>query len=207
VSNHSWTALGLRHDTSYSRRVKKRCLPAALALALAFGHPVRAEGVRATTQPLVILIEEGREDAEDAAFFSSVRALAGEIGIGVSTLEVPSFKAVRDTLLSEAQQTTKLFLVAWILRDTGIREMYLFDPSKNELRMRTASMGAADNTEAVALAAQAAAGDAHAQTRLVERLHRRVQASPCPSWEVPRRGRRYPGRLDGDPQVRRLVPR
>jgi RNA polymerase sigma-70 factor, ECF subfamily len=38
------------------------------------------------------------------------------------------------------------------------------------------SMGAADNNEAVALAAQAAAGDTHAQSRLVERLHRRVQS-------------------------------
>jgi RNA polymerase sigma-70 factor, ECF subfamily len=37
-------------------------------------------------------------------------------------------------------------------------------------------MGAADNNEAVALAAQAAAGDTHAQRRLVERLHRRVQS-------------------------------
>ena len=37
-------------------------------------------------------------------------------------------------------------------------------------------MGASDNIEAVALAAQAAAGDRHAQRRLVERLHRRVQS-------------------------------
>jgi len=37
-------------------------------------------------------------------------------------------------------------------------------------------MGTADNNEAVALAAQAAAGDTHAQRRLVERLHRRVQS-------------------------------
>jgi RNA polymerase sigma-70 factor (ECF subfamily) len=37
-------------------------------------------------------------------------------------------------------------------------------------------MGATDNNEAVALAAQAAAGDMHAQRRLVERLHRRVQS-------------------------------
>lgn len=37
-------------------------------------------------------------------------------------------------------------------------------------------MGTADNNDAVALAAQAAAGDTHAQHRLVERLHRRVQS-------------------------------
>lgn len=37
-------------------------------------------------------------------------------------------------------------------------------------------MGTAENNEAVALAAQAAAGDSHAQRRLVERLHRRVQS-------------------------------
>ena len=37
-------------------------------------------------------------------------------------------------------------------------------------------VGTADNNEAVALAAQAAAGDTHARHRLVERLHRRVQS-------------------------------
>jgi RNA polymerase sigma-70 factor (ECF subfamily) len=37
-------------------------------------------------------------------------------------------------------------------------------------------MGGADNNESLALAAQAAAGDQHAQRRLVERLHRRVQS-------------------------------
>jgi RNA polymerase sigma-70 factor (ECF subfamily) len=37
-------------------------------------------------------------------------------------------------------------------------------------------MGAADNNETFALAAQAAAGDRHAQRRLVDRLHRRVQS-------------------------------
>jgi len=37
-------------------------------------------------------------------------------------------------------------------------------------------MGIADNHEAVALAAQAAAGDTNAQRQLVERLHRRVQS-------------------------------
>jgi hypothetical protein len=132
--------------------VKKRCVPITLALALAFTHSARAEGLRATNQPLVILTEEGREDAEDAAFFSSVRALAGEIGIGVSAREVPSFKAVRDTLLAEVQQKTKLFLVAWIVRDKGAREMYFFDPWKNQLRTRTVEAGASATANAETLA-------------------------------------------------------
>ena len=124
-----------------------------LVLALAVACPVRADGARATNQPLVILTEQGREDEEDAAFFSSVRALAAEIGIGVSTHEVPSFEAVRDTLLAEAQQKTKLFLVAWILREKGIREIYLFDPWKNQLRTRTVEAGvsATANAETLAL--------------------------------------------------------
>jgi hypothetical protein len=124
-----------------------------LALALAFTHPVRADGARATNQPLVILTEEGRGDEEDAAFFSSVRALAAEIGIGVSTHEIPSFEAMRDTLLAEAQQKTKLFLVAWIRREKGIREIYLFDPWKDQLRTRKVEAGtsATANAETLAL--------------------------------------------------------
>lgn len=132
--------------------MKKRCLAVTLALALAFAHAVRAEGARATNQPLVILTEDGRGDAEDAAFFSSVRALVGELGIGVSTHEVPTFKAVRDTLLSEAQQKTKLFLVAWILREKGRREIYLFDPWKNQLRTRTFEAGSSATANAETLA-------------------------------------------------------
>ena len=133
--------------------MEKRCLPITLALALAFAYPVRAAGARATNQPLVILTEEGRQDEEDAAFFSSVRALAAEIGIGVSTHEVPSFEVVRDTLLAEAQQETKPFLVAWILREKGIREIYLFDPWKNQLLTRTVEAGtsATANAETLAL--------------------------------------------------------
>ena len=117
--------------------MERCCLPIALVLALAFTYPVRADGARATNQPLVILTEQGRDDEEDAAFFSSVRALAAEIGIGVSTHEVPSFEAVRDTLLVQARQETKPFLVAWILRETGTRKIHLFDPWKNQLRTRT----------------------------------------------------------------------
>lgn len=37
-------------------------------------------------------------------------------------------------------------------------------------------MSASDNNDAIALATKAAAGDTHAQRRLVERLHRRVQS-------------------------------
>ena len=124
-----------------------------LVIVLALPHPARDAGARAPSQPLVILTEEGRKDAEDAAFFSSVRALAAEIGIGVSTQEVPSFAAVRDTLLAEARQESKPFLVAWILREKGIRTIHLFDPWKNQLRSRTVTAGssATANAETVAL--------------------------------------------------------
>ncbi len=103
-------------------------------------------------KPLVILTEEGSEDAEDAAFFSSVRVLAAEIGIGVSTQKVPSFEAVRDTLLAQARQETKPFLVAWILREKGTRKIHLFDPSKNQLRTRTVEAGASATANAETLA-------------------------------------------------------
>jgi hypothetical protein len=59
---------------------------------------------------------------------------------------------VRDTLLSEAQQKTKLFLVAWILREQGRREMYLFDPAKNQLRTRTVEAGSSATANAETLA-------------------------------------------------------
>jgi hypothetical protein len=125
----------------------------ALGLVLALAHPARAAGGRATDQPLVILTEAGREDAEDAAFFSSVRALAAEIGIGVSAHPVPSFQAVRDTLLAQARRETKPFLVAWILRENGTRKIHLFDPWKNQLRTRTIEAGesARANAETLAL--------------------------------------------------------
>jgi hypothetical protein len=121
-------------------------------LVLALAQPARAAGARTTNQPLVILTEEGREDSEDAAFFSSVRALAAEIGIGVGTHEVPSFEAVRDTLLTQARQETKPFLVAWILREKGIRKIHLFDPWKNQLRTRTVEAGASATANAETLA-------------------------------------------------------
>ena len=127
-------------------------LAIALVLVLALAHPARAAGARAADQPLVILTEEGRRDSEDAAFFSSVRALAAEIGIGVSTHEVPTFEAVRGTLLAGARQETKPFLVAWILREEGTRKIHLFDPWNNQLRVRTVQAGASPTANAETLA-------------------------------------------------------
>ncbi len=133
--------------------MEKRRLSITLVLALALANPARAAGTRETNQPLVILTEEGSEDAEEAAFFSSVRALAAEIGIGVSTQKVPSFEAIRDTLLAQVRQETKPFLVAWILREKGTRRIHLFDPWKNQLRTRTVEAGesATANAETLAL--------------------------------------------------------
>jgi RNA polymerase sigma-70 factor (ECF subfamily) len=56
--------------------------------------------------------------------------------------------------------------------DSFFRPAFAFQATIHEEPL----MGPADNNEAVALAAQAAAGDTHAQRRLVERLHRRVQS-------------------------------
>lgn len=145
--------LGPWPDSRYSRRVEKRCPSITIVLATALAHPALAAGARGTNQPLVILTEEGREDAEDAAFFSSVRALAAEIGIRVTTQEVPSFEAVRDILLAQARQEAKPFLVSWILREQGTRKIHLFDPWKNQLRTRMveASASATANAETLAL--------------------------------------------------------
>ena len=81
-----------------------------------------------------------------------MRALAAEIGIGVSTHEVPTFEAVRDTLLAGARQETKPFLVAWILREEGTRKIHLFDPWNNQLRVRTVQAGASPTANAETLA-------------------------------------------------------
>ena len=115
-----------------------------------------AQAGRASTrdahEPLVILTEQGSKDAEDTAFIASVRALAAEIGIVVSTEEVPSFQAVRDTLLAEARGQRKPFLVAWILRENNLRRIHLFDPWNNQLRTRTIEAGASATANAEALA-------------------------------------------------------
>lgn len=121
-------------------------------LGLSLPRLAQAAGARTADQPLVILTEEGQKDAEDAAFFSSVRALAAEIGIAVSTEEVPTFQAVRDALLAEARQESKPFLVAWILREEGTRKIHLFDPWKNQLRTRTIEAGASATANAETLA-------------------------------------------------------
>jgi hypothetical protein len=132
---------------------KRRGLAIGLVLGGVLAYPAHAAHVRTADQPLVILTEQGRKDAEDVAFFSSVRALAAEIGIAVSTQEVPTFQAVRDALLAEARQESKPFLVAWILREDGTRKIHLFDPWENHLRTRTVAAGvsATANAETLAL--------------------------------------------------------
>jgi hypothetical protein len=102
--------------------------------------------------PLVIITERGKGDAEDTAFFSSVQALAAEIGIVVTTEEVPSFRAVRDTLLAETRAKQKPFLVAWILREKSLRTIHLFDPWENQLRTRTLEVAGSSAASAEALA-------------------------------------------------------
>jgi hypothetical protein len=144
--------LSRRPDTGYPGRVQRLFLAVAVTFALAQAWPARAADQRAADQPLVILTEAGRKDAEDAAFFSSVRALAAEIGIGLSTQEVVTFEAVRDALLAQARQETKPFLVAWILRGEKTREVHLFDPWKNQLRTRTLAAGASATANAETLA-------------------------------------------------------
>jgi hypothetical protein len=108
---------------------------------------------RGTDLPLVILTQQGHDDTEDSAFLSSVRALAAEIGIIVTTEEVASFHAVRDVLLAEAGSQRKPFLVAWILREPDHRQIHLFDPWSNQLRTRSIEAGtsATANAEALAL--------------------------------------------------------
>ncbi len=141
-----------RPECGYPPRVRKLRLSIAFGLVLAVASPAWAGGARATDQPLVILTEAGRQDVEDAAFFSSVRALAAEIGIGVTAEEVPSLGAVRDALLARARQQSKPFLVAWIMRGETNREVYLFDPWKNRLRTRTIEAGASATANAETLA-------------------------------------------------------
>lgn len=144
--------LFIRPAYGYSCGVEKRHLAIALVLALALVGPARANGGRASNQPLVIVTEEGSEDAEDAAFFSSVRALAAEVGISVNTDEVPSFSVVRDVLLAKVRQESKPFLVSWIVRDGTSRKIHLFDPWKNRLRTRAVDAGASAEANGETLA-------------------------------------------------------
>jgi hypothetical protein len=107
---------------------------------------------RNADSPLVVLTEEGRKDAEDAAFFSSVRTFAAEIGIAVSKEDVPSLLSVRDALLAETRGQRKPFLVAWILREGQARTIHLFDPWNNQLRTRTIEASASVSASAEAMA-------------------------------------------------------
>ena len=143
----------------------------------AFAEAAHAD-TRDAHEPLVILTEQGSKDAENIAFFSSVRALAAEIGILVTTEEVPSFQNVRDTLVSEARVRKKPFLVAWIQREERVRTVHLFDPWNNKLRTRIIDVGdsATANAEALALILRA---------ELVAYLHDLTPPPPPLSPPVP----------------------
>jgi hypothetical protein len=134
-------------------RLGVKTVGAALVLVswLLIGQAASAD-TRGTDRPLVILTEQGHKDTEDTAFLSSVRALAAEIGIVVTTEEVPSFHAVRDVLLAGAGSQRKPFLVAWILREASRRQIHLFDPWNNQLRTRSIEAGASATANAEALA-------------------------------------------------------
>jgi hypothetical protein len=144
--------LPYRGDRGYSRRVRAVGSFLILLSCLPTAGLAHADGMRDANQPLVILTEHGAQDAEDNAFFSSVRALAAEIGIDVTTREVPTFQSVRDALLAEAGGQRKPFLVAWILRDGRLRQIHLFDPWKNQLRTRGIEVGTSTTASAESLA-------------------------------------------------------
>lgn len=113
----------------------------------------RAADVRSADRPLVILTETGHADAEDEAFFGSLRAHAGELGMVISTRDVDSLSSVREALVREAQKASKPFLVAWVLREGVVRKLHLFDPWSNQLRTREieSSGSAPANAETLAL--------------------------------------------------------
>lgn len=136
----------------YRRPVKTAGAVLGLASWLLIAQSATGD-TRGTDTPLVILTEQGHKDAEDTAFLSSVRALAAELGVVVTTEEVASFAAVKDVLLAQARAQRKVFLVAWILRENNVRQVHLFDPWNNQLRMRTIDAGtsATANAEALAL--------------------------------------------------------
>jgi hypothetical protein len=115
-----------------------------------------AQAARAATRdvraPLVILTAQGSKDTETTAFISSLRALAAEIGIVVSTEEVATLQEVRDAMLAEARGQRKPCLVAWISRENHLRRIHLFDPWSNQLRTRTIEVGASATANAESLA-------------------------------------------------------
>ncbi len=127
------------------------------AVSVCLSGLLLAQAARAATpgvdEPLVMLTERGNQDAESTAFFSTVRALAAEIGVAVSTEPVASLQAVDESLLAQVHGQKKPFLVAWILRDNKLRRVYLFDPRNHQLRIRTIEAGesATANAEALAL--------------------------------------------------------
>ena len=125
----------------------------SLWLCLAFAPRAGHAASRSAKLPLVILTEHGRKDAEDLAFFASLRVHAAELGMLVSTHEVPEFSSVRETLLADARQGSKPFLVAWILREKGVRKLHFFDPWNNQLQVRSVEVGdsATANAESLAL--------------------------------------------------------
>jgi hypothetical protein len=113
-------------------------------------------GVAVAHAPLVIVGEQGKSDAEDTAFLSSVRALAAEIGIAVLAEQVPSLREFQDALttpnLPPSLDEKKPLLVAWIFRDDNRRTIHLLDPGTSQLRTRTIEAGASPNANAEALA-------------------------------------------------------
>jgi hypothetical protein len=113
---------------------KRLCL--ALAWLALWPCWALAADVRSADRPLVILTETGHADSEDEAFFGSLRAHAGELGMATGTRDVESLSSVREALVREAQKTAKPFLVAWVLRDGDVRKLHLFDPWTNQLRTR-----------------------------------------------------------------------
>ena len=168
-------ALASPGDRGYLLLVKTAGALLAIALCLLVAREARATTRRAG-ESLVILTEQGGKDVEDTAFLSSVRALAAEIGIVVSTEEVPTLQTVRDALLAEARSQRKPFLVAWILREDKLRRIHLFDPWNNQLRTRTieAGVSATANAEALALILRA---------ELLAYLHK--PSAPSPSSPTP----------------------
>ena len=98
----------------------------------------------------------------------------------VSTHEVPEFSSVRETLLADARQGSKPFLVAWILREKDARKLHFFDPWSNQLQVRSVEVGDSDsamaNAESLALILRA---------ELIAYLHEPPPPPPPPPPPVP----------------------